>query len=304
MKYIGKEESVIIPQTVNGKPVLHIQQFAFERPSHILKKIVIPDGVLSIGSQAFQNCTHLTEIVIPDSVRRIAGMAFADCSSLTDIWLPDHLMDISQGLFTRCSNLKRIVIPEGVRTIGEDAFISCFHLTEVILPHSLTCLENGAFRGCLALAAIEIPESVTEFGYDVFRNTEWMQLRRSENPLVIVNHTLLNGKSCSGSVVIPEQVSVIAPYAMERGSMTEVILPQSVRKIGGWAFSQCSRLNCITILNPECEIFDDSQTISNSAKRIGVNRYAGIYDGVIRGFLGSAAQAYAEKYGLKFEEIK
>ena len=55
MKYIGKEESVIIPQTVNGKPVLHIQQFAFERPSHILKKIVIPEGVLSIGSQAFQN---------------------------------------------------------------------------------------------------------------------------------------------------------------------------------------------------------------------------------------------------------
>ena len=81
-----------------------------------VKKVVIKDGVTSIGKDAFKNCSNLksitildsvTSITIPDSVTRIGDFAFSGCSSLTSITIPDSVTSIGESAFSYCSLLCR-----------------------------------------------------------------------------------------------------------------------------------------------------------------------------------------------------
>ena len=50
------------------------------------KNTVIPNSVTSIGDNAFQYCSGLTEVTIPNSVTSIGSGAFRDCSGLTEVY--------------------------------------------------------------------------------------------------------------------------------------------------------------------------------------------------------------------------
>ena len=53
------------------------------------KNVVIPDGVTTIGYEAFSRCSsRLKSITIPDSVTSIGRRAFYNCSNLTSITIP------------------------------------------------------------------------------------------------------------------------------------------------------------------------------------------------------------------------
>ena len=44
-----------------------------------IKKVVIENGVTSIGGYAFNDCISLTSITIPNSVKSIGSYAFEGC---------------------------------------------------------------------------------------------------------------------------------------------------------------------------------------------------------------------------------
>lgn len=84
-------------------------------------EVVIPDGVTSIGDNAFSGCSSLTSIIIPDSVTSIGfnslnqsfSGAFQNCTALTSITIPRNVTRISSNTFNGCSGLTSIIVKEG-----------------------------------------------------------------------------------------------------------------------------------------------------------------------------------------------
>ena len=103
-----------------------------------VKKVVIEDGVTSIGELAFYKCISLTNITIPDSVTCIEYAAFHGCSSLSSITIPNSVTSIGIYAFVVCSSLTSITIPDGVTSIGYGAFSDCSSLKTI----SLSCKSS------------------------------------------------------------------------------------------------------------------------------------------------------------------
>ena len=157
--------------------------------------------------------------------------------------------EIAEDAFQFCENLTSVEIPDTVQTIGKNAFWSCHKLQHVTLPKNLTAVGDNCFRSCGLLEELEIPATLQEIGLDAFCDTAWLKNQQAENPLVQVNHILIDGTTCSGTAVeVPDGVMEIGNFAFYNcGSLQKIMLPASVTKIDWGAFWQCSGLETLTV---------------------------------------------------------
>ena len=100
------------------------------------RETIIPEGVVTIASDAFSGCTSLDSIKIPDSVTSIGWRAFYGCSSLRNIVIPASVVDIERGAFEGCSSLESIVFGGTMRDwrrIYVDYLSHCIHIESLIM---------------------------------------------------------------------------------------------------------------------------------------------------------------------------
>ncbi len=96
----------------------------------------IPDGVTSVGTEAFQHCMNLTELGIPGSVTEIGDDAFSSCEHLSHVTILNGLSVIPYGAFEYCDELTTITIPSSVQKIGAFAFYGSDALVDVYYDSS------------------------------------------------------------------------------------------------------------------------------------------------------------------------
>ena len=207
-QYDGKEvpEHLIVPDTINGKPVTSIGA-GFLSYEETVKRVTLPDSVVSIQKNAFNSCTALETINLPASLRQIGELVFTRDTQLREVTVPDDcafvyengmLFDrekttfyaspaaetvilpstvrtIAPYAFTYSNILRSVTLPAELQTIGEGAFGDCKALTAVKLPETLTALPDFAFTNCTALEAIRIPENVSVIAADAFRGCSKLQ---------------------------------------------------------------------------------------------------------------------------------
>ena len=114
-----------------------------------IKYVTLPDGLTSIGNNAFVGCSRLTSITIPNSVTSIGDQAFYECESLTSVTIPNSVItSIGDWAFACCFSLTSVTIPNSVTSIGGSAFEDCSGLTSVTLGNSVTSIGNNAFGSC------------------------------------------------------------------------------------------------------------------------------------------------------------
>ncbi len=178
--YKKKLKRINIPKIVTS-----IGPNAFEDCTS-LTNIIIPNTVNNIGSYAFFKCSSLSSIEIPNNVSYIGNGAFVDCTALKSITLPNSIKTIDYGTFVRCYNINEIIIPNGVERINDNAFLDCKGLKTVSLPISLKLIDYEAFKNCSSLKDIVLPNSITFLGWEAFKGCTSLDVGSVE----IINSTL------------------------------------------------------------------------------------------------------------------
>lgn len=227
---------------------------------------------------------------------------------------------IGMGMFSYCNNLTSLSLPSTLKNIDTYSFVGCESLEAVVIPNGVTNIGSSSFAGCKKLSSVTIPKSVTYIGALAFSGTPWFEAQRSiDTPFVIINGLLIDVfYKLSGDVVIPSAVNKICDQAAWGCSeITTLTIPETVTEIGNNAFSGCKALNSITIpasvqsigmqafikcsalseviiLNPDAKIYDRANTFTNEDDN---------FSGVIKGYKGSTAEKYAEKYGYTFKAL-
>ena len=111
-----------------------IKDFSFGNTlsgNQVLRSVIIPEGITSIGVGAFAVCESLSSITIPDSVTSIGVVAFNYCTSLSSITIPDSVTSIGVAAFVSCESLSSITIGSGVTSIEPVAFSNCTNLSSI-----------------------------------------------------------------------------------------------------------------------------------------------------------------------------
>lgn len=221
--------------------------------------------VVGIGKYSFLDCAGLTSIVIPESVTSVDFGAFEGCTGLAKsefagieaicamefAYITSNPLYFTHDLCVAGESVTNLVIPESVDMIGDYAFYGCSKLTGLTLPESLMMIGEYAFFGCDGLTSVRMPSSVMYVGLSAFQ--ECTGLTRAEfesieslctiefaylysNPLNLAHHLYIDGKEVT-SVVIPESLTKIGAYAFYGCEpLTSVSIPASVTEIGDGAF--------------------------------------------------------------------
>lgn len=140
--------------------VVHLNRTTKEWGSRdSIYKVVIMDGVTSIGANSFAGCENLREVIIGKDVTEIGEYAFELCPNLTYIDIPKNVQRISASAFER-SGLKKVKLHEGLQSIGAYAFWGS-QLGEVTIPKNTRIVETGAFSGMRSAPLHDVSCGVT-----------------------------------------------------------------------------------------------------------------------------------------------
>ena len=203
----------------------------------------LPSSLTTIDWGAFQDCSGLTGITIPRGVTAIGYRAFGDCTGLTSITLPDSVTSLDSAVFWGCSSLTSVTLPAGLTSIGDYLFAYCTSLTGITIPSGVTAIGASAFTNCDALASIDLPSGVTTIGASAFAYCEALTSIALPSGVTAISDSTFRGCEKLTSVTIPTRLKTVGASAFENcTALTAIGLPDSLTALGASAFKGCTAL--------------------------------------------------------------
>lgn len=134
-----------------------------------------------------------------------------------------------------------------VTQIGDYAFYNHTRILSISVPDSVLEIGNYAFRECSRLEEITIPDSVQNVGMGILSETPWLAAQTAAF-VIVGNQILICYTGSELDVVVPDGVRIIAGFAFERNmDVQTVALPDTVCMINAYAFAGCHNLQRLTI---------------------------------------------------------
>lgn len=162
-KYIGNEKDIVVPQQIDSHTVKIIDSSAFLECT--AESIIVPEGVESIGYNAFCDCKNLKNISLPESLKTIGWGTFIRCSSLEKLVIPNNVMGLGDGAITYCDNLKEIVIGTGCEMLFYNAITYNPKLEKVVFLSPTNKIYDD-FVGCEGDVIETVDSWATIYGYN------------------------------------------------------------------------------------------------------------------------------------------
>ncbi|MBQ7646722.1 MAG: leucine-rich repeat protein [Clostridia bacterium] len=286
--------------------------------------IVVADGVTSIGSNSFSDCSNVVNVKIRDTVTTIDSYAFYKCGSLSKIDIPSSVEIIGFRAFAECASLEEIAFSEGLTKIDNRAFENCTSLKEIVLPESLNTIEAGAFLGCAGLRNVNFPDSVSKMGMNAFLGCSFIKLicnegsyaesyaKQSILPYILndVDPVSIAGGECGTDAVwelFSDGTFVVsgtgamdafssAPWNNYNDYIREIVIEDGITSVSEKAFLNCPGIWSVTVSDSVTEIGDMAFGYYDRGQKT-------ISDMVIYCYEGTAGEVYATDNGFVCEYI-
>lgn len=247
---------------------LQINDYAFAGCK--MEEIVLPEGLDSIGENAFRQCKYLSSLVLPNSLVSIKRDAFYFCTKLKTVVIPNNVTYLDPRSFTGCaklesltinseesfewqrqelSALKEVTFGSNVKTITERAFYNMASIKTVNFAEGLETIGVSAFSGCKALISLSLPSSLMSIGGGAFWGCESLS-----SSIVLPMNLKSLGSSAFGSctnlpaITLPQELETIGNGTFSKcTALTEIMIPKSVSSIGDEAFYGCTSLATLSL---------------------------------------------------------
>lgn len=185
-KYIGSSPKIIIPATIEGLPVLEVENLAdldheygdlywdyqlddyrYHKNNVTITHISFPDSVRYTGNSnkvamSLKDYDALEYIKFPAGIETHPATSFGD--PLLDAVSGEQVLASSIPSVEGCDKLNKIIIPEGIKVLPN--FQDCKTLKSITLPSTVEIIPDSCFSGCTNLEEIIIPETITKIIFD------------------------------------------------------------------------------------------------------------------------------------------
>lgn len=208
-----------------------------------LSTVSMPSTITTIGQNAFYGCYRLENISLTN-VTSIGKYAFSDCRAISEITIPAGVTCIEWGAFSDCSGIKTVQFHDGITEIGGYAFSGCNALTSVTIPDSVKTINDNAFSSCYRLSSVILSKKLTTLGGNVFQGCP--NLKR---------------------IVIPDSLTKIKTNTFTKCSaLEEVVIGTGVSSIEHNAFDECHNLTAFTLKSGNASFSVDRGVLYNHSK--------------------------------------
>lgn len=206
-----------------------------------VEEVVLPEGIETIDSDAFNFCTKLRKINFPETLKVIGHGAFKGCFFLETVILPKTMKEISDYAFYE-AGIKQLILPENVNFVGTEVFVGT-NIETTDIPENFT-LNSAMFEKCQKLHSINLLGSHITIPERCFCNCINLTEIDITKTALIKDEAFRGCQNLSVNTIPAD--TLVSVSAFEETGVTDVII-EDISKVCNRVFADCNSLKKLTI---------------------------------------------------------
>lgn len=252
-----------------------------------VEEVVLPEGIETIDSDAFNFCTKLRKINFPETLKVIGHGAFKGCFFLETVILPKTMKKISDYAFYE-AGIKQLILPENVNFVGTEVFAGT-NIETTDIPENFT-LNSAMFEKCQKLHSINLLGSHITIPERCFCNCINLTEIDITKTALIKDEAFRGCQNLSVSTIPAD--TLVAVSAFEESGATDVII-EDISKVCNRVFADCKSLKKLTI-----NVADGPTSVSSALVKGCKNLQTVVFTGRTKNLTVIEAAAFKETKNL------
>ncbi len=202
-----------------------------------IASLTISNTVTSINTYAFYGCNKITSLTIPNSVTAIGANAFYNCTAITSLTMPINIT-ITSGMFNGCNKITSLTLTKGSTGTGATYtvttatytpwYISRTNTMSVTIADDVISIGNYAFYNCTGVRSLTMPITIAATNTTAFTGCTG-----------ITSVTLTKGSTGTGATYTSSNY-MYTPWYISRNGIISLTIADDVTSIGNYAFYNCT----------------------------------------------------------------